>query len=281
MNINLKYYQEQYIQYIKEQNIDEELKKLFTAILLENDLTKRQEMWDSIRIPLNQIKYLYKLANPFYVGFGNPESDILFIGKEKAFNITQNPESFLNESINNLLQWEALTEKKELNFNPKNPVPFYQMKYKHKIKGRDTWGFYKNLTEKLVSENDNTLKLEEDTFFNYCFTTEINHIPSKKTSNEQLIDQRVEFLKNEDFFKSFKYVIVGAKGSVSIDEIKNIFGQSRNETTVELGNNKRTTFFIDILEYPKQKIILCNQLSGSTGWTNEVLENLIEKIKRA
>ena len=83
MNINLKYYQEEYIQYIKEQNIDEELKKQFTAILLENDLTKRLEMWDSIRIPLNQIKYLYKLANPFYVGFGNPESDILFIGKEK------------------------------------------------------------------------------------------------------------------------------------------------------------------------------------------------------
>jgi hypothetical protein len=281
MNIDLKYYQEEYILYIKEQNIDEELKKQFTAILLENDLTKRLEMWDSIRIPLNQIKYLYKLANPFYVGFGNPESDILFIGKEKAFNITQNPESFLNESINNLLQWEALTEKKELNFNPKNPVSFYQMKYKHKIKGRDTWGFYKNLTEKLVSENDNTLKLEDDTFFNYCFTTEINHIPSKKTSNEQSINQRVEFLKNEDFFKSFKYVIVGAKGSVSIDEIKNIFGQSSNETTVELGNNKRTTFCIDILEYPKQKIILCNQLSGATGWTNEVLENLIEKIKRA
>ncbi|WP_026725752.1 hypothetical protein [Flavobacterium sasangense] len=278
MNINLQHYQEQYIQYVKKQEIDEELKKQFIEILIEKKTAKRAEMWNSMRIPLNLIKYLHNLANPFYIGFGNPESDILFIGKEKAFNIINNPESFLNESINNLLHWEKSNEKDEFSFNPKNPYMFYKTKYKHKIKGGETWGFYKNMTQKIVSKNENNIELKDDTFFNYCFTTEINHIPSKKTSNEKLINQRLDFLQKEDFFKSFKHVIIGAKGSVSKEEIKHIFGKSPIEISIILGNNKRTTFSIDVFEYENQKIILCNQLSGATGWTNEVLEKLIETI---
>ena len=133
-------------------------------------------------------------------------------------------------------------------------------------------------SDELFVKNENNIELKDNTFFNYCFTTEINHIPSKKTLNKKLINQRLDFLQKEDFFKSFKHVIIGTKGSVSKEEIKHIFGKSPIETSIILGNNKRTTFSVDVFEYENQKIILCNQLSGATGWTNEVLENLIETI---
>ena len=45
MNINLQHYQEQYIQYVKKQEIDKELKKKFIEILIEKKIAKRKEMW--------------------------------------------------------------------------------------------------------------------------------------------------------------------------------------------------------------------------------------------
>lgn len=277
MKIDFKQYQEEYVHYIENQELDSELKSSFLKILNEKDLNKRMELWINLKISLNQIKNLYKLANPFYLGFGNPEADILFIGKEKAFNITNEPESFLNESVNNLAQWELINnEKDNLRFNPKNPVEYYKEKYNHKIKGNGTWGFYKMLTQKIKSKEN----LEDDKLFENCFTTEINHIPSKKTKNERLISIRKEFLQKDDFFKSFKYVIIGAKGSVNNEDIKDIFGDNPIETNdFNVGNNKRSSFNVDIFKYPQQRIILCNQLSGATGWNGPAIENLIKTIK--
>lgn len=279
MKIDFEKYKKSYIDLIanKENDLEEKLKEDFMAILQEPNLNKRSEMWEKLRVPLNQIQNLKKLANPFYIGFGNPESDILFIGKEKAFNITANPRAFLNESINNIEQWNLLSKNKtlELEFNPQNPARFYIENYNHKIKGRDTWGFYKEITNKLLGKN-----IDDSTLFENCFSTEINHIPSKKTKDLTSSKIRHEFLKSEDFYKTFKYVIIGAKGSVSIDKIQEIFNAKQIASDFEIGKNKTKTFSIDIfLNDNGHRIVLCNQLSGAAGWTNDALAQFIKKIK--
>lgn len=279
MEIDFEKYKKSYVDFIanKENDLEEKLKEDFMDILQEPNLNIKSEMWEKLRVPLNQIQNLKKLANPFYIGFGNPESDILFIGKEKAFNITVNPRAFLNESINNIEQWCLLSEKKtlELEFNPQNPARFYIENYNHIIKGRDTWGFYKEITSKLLGKN-----IDDSTLFENCFSTEINHIPSKKTKDLTSSKIRHEFLKSEDFYKTFRYVVIGAKGSVSIDRIQEIFNAKQIGFDTEIGKNKTKTFSIDIFSNDKgQRIVLCNQLSGAAGWTKDALENLINKIK--
>ena len=51
---------------------------------------------------------LIHLANPFFTGYRNPAADTLFLGTEKAFNMKEEPELFIHESVNSLLQWERI-----------------------------------------------------------------------------------------------------------------------------------------------------------------------------
>lgn len=277
MDIDLKNYQQNYLDYIIEVFIEpneSELKEQLIQILKEDNSEKRFEYWQNIKLTFNQLKSLYKAANPFYIGFGNPNSEILFIGKEKAFNIYESPELFFHESINNLKQWENIKNGKNNDvFNPQNPLEYHSKKG-YRINKQNTWGFYDNLTKSLTNQT-----LHSNTFFDNCFTTEINHIPSKYSDSLRILKSRKELLK-ETFFKNFKYVIIGAKGSVSEEEIKEIFNvEEDNEKNIELGKNKKTTFSITSFKNENQKIILCNQLSGATGWTKEIIEKLILEIK--
>jgi hypothetical protein len=50
---------------------------------------------------------LHNKPNPYYVGFGNPNSKILIFGKEKGYNVnTDTADIMLYESINNPYEWK-------------------------------------------------------------------------------------------------------------------------------------------------------------------------------
>lgn len=57
------------------------------------------------------------LPNPYYIGFGNPEADILILGKEQAYNQEHYTQLFF-ESINNPTEWFEKVENK-ICFNTK------------------------------------------------------------------------------------------------------------------------------------------------------------------
>ncbi|NRT10470.1 hypothetical protein [Flavobacterium sp. 14A] len=284
--------EEKYIQYILGNNlISEELKTYFIKLLTVQDLSIRLQLWNDLKIKLADFKQIKQLANPYYIGFGNPDSDILFIGKEKAFNIMQSPELLLHESINNILQWKVITKNEskstenllhveknnnELIFNPKVP----QLYHSGKIKGRTTWGMYREIVSqiKLVQE-DIVGKDSDHNFFNDCFMTELNFKPSNYSEGHGLNNNRRAFLKNP-FFKSFRYVIVGANAIIGEEALIEIFDCDATFTKINLEENRmgKKSKSISILTSNTQKIILCNQLSGAAGWTTEAIKDLVKNI---
>ena len=277
-------YEEKYIAYLKEID-NRKLSEKMIKLLEEKDLVKRLIKWENFEVKLSEIRDLKSLSNPFYIGFGNPNSDILFLGKEKAFDITNSPNLFFHESINNNKQWEEIIEDNSCNdlvFNPLFPQLYHKVKNNHRIKARDTWGMYCEVVKGIKRNNPeirSNTENWEDNFFNHCFTTEVNHIPSKYSSHFKSTLNRGELLR-EPFFKSFKYVIIGAIGSIEQKEIEKIFGSDLLIETVEIGENKRGKIEIKVLKNESQKIILCNQLSGAAGWTTDAIKNLIAEITK-
>lgn len=274
--------EEKYVAYL-EKMPELELKglsKKIIDILQVKNLNERSKKWKDFEVKLSEIKNLHLLCNPYYIGYGNPNSEILFLGKEKAFDITNSPDLFLHESINNNIQWECLIENcnTNLEFNPLFPQKYFGEKFK--IKHTHTWGMYHKLV-KGITENPNIsseLGVLENNFFNHCFTTEVNHIPSKYSSNLKSIDPRKELLQHA-FYKSFKYVIIGAIGAIDQIQIKEIFGELKSKEVQLNKKGSKKERKIEVFQNDTQKIILCNQLSGAAGWSSEEIANLINEIK--
>lgn len=273
-----------YIEYIKNQIInDERLKNSFISLLEIKNIEERLELWGNFIVNINSISQLPKLANPFYIGFGNPEADILFIGKEKAFNTYNNPELFIHESINNTLQWEIIESGSNFTdeiFDPRNPRKYH----KSKIKASHTWGKYAKIVKlKNNFQHDFPSNFEKakPSFFDYCFLTEINHMPSKYSVGKGLIDIRKELLK-EPFYKKFKNVVIGAKGCLTNEQIEEIFNVTREPQPVLLGRkgkNKHLDINATVFKNKNQLVIYCSQLSGSSGWTNEAIKVLAKLLR--
>ena len=274
--INNKY-EEKYIDYLNELK-NKPLSERLVAILREKELPKRFEIWKDFTVKLNEIKDVKFLSNPFYIGYGNPNAEILFLGKEKAIDVAGSPEIFFYESINNILQWEQLSigynEDLKLEFNPLCPQSYHKEKNNHTIKKRDTWGMYAEIV-KGISSNE---EISHDNFFNYCFTTEVNFIPSKYSDHLKLHSERTELLQRQ-FYKNFKYVIIGAIGSIDTEKINEIFGDCLKSEPLKIGENKSREIKITVFKNDNQKIILCNQLSGAAGWTTDAIKELIKEIK--
>lgn len=279
---------DKYIEYIQNNpKINDELRKHFIDFLKCQDLKKRERLWADFKINISKIKQVPELANPFYIGFGNPNEDILFIGKEKGFSITSYPEHFLEESINNILQWQLITDNiniESFRFDPRNPRGYH----KGKLLKRHTWGKYAQILSGL--NEDLTLKelLKENSsitqnIFNHCFMTEVNHLPSKYSKGKTIIPERKTFL-SDDFFKTFQTVIIGAKPyfDEERDDINELFDVNLVGKDVLLGRkgkDGRLKITCNVYKNDSQFIVYCSQLSGASGWTNEALENLITIIK--
>lgn len=269
-------YEEKYIDYLHKLN-NKSLSNKLVTMLKEKELSKRLEMWNDFTVKLNEIKDIKYLSNPFYIGYGNPNAEILFLGKEKAIDVVGSPEIFFHESINNILQWEQLSIGNKvdgkLEFNPLCPQSYHKLKNNHTIKKRDTWGMYAQIVQGISSNEE----ISHDNFFDYCFTTEVNFIPSKYSDHLKLHSERTELLQRQ-FYKNFKYVIIGAIGSIDTNKIKEIFGDCPECEPFSIGKNRSREIKITVLKNDNQKIILCNQLSGASGWTTGAIQELIREI---
>ncbi len=289
MNTLLKgNWDDKYYNFIDNLEFDDSiLKKDFLSLLKCKDSKKRETIWTKLKVKLIDIKEVWKLSNPFYIGFGNADSEILFLGKEKGFDINVHPELFLKESINNIIHWDYINKIKtpidhkiileRLDYNPIFPRIFH----KQKISKRHTWGLYSQIIAGKYNFNHDTIFTETEdfnkSFFKYCFISEINHIPSKYSQGNKLIEKRRKLLQ-QDFYRKFSKVIIGAKGYLKLEEIKELFDIKDNGTEISLGSNKQREIKIHKFNNKKQTIIYCNQLSGAAGWTNDSIYNLIKEI---
>ena len=180
------------------------------ANILSEDFYKNQE---------------YNMPNPFYIGFGNPNSEILILGKEKGFNIEENETQTFYESINNPKEWL---------FYVKNNVPFtlenkyinsgfYNncfIPYIQKInKSGHTWNKYGKLIQEIYPNEE----FENNLFLKKCFISEINHFPSKTSKIYNYdFENRLNFLKS-DFYKKFRVIILACGNYLKRKKIEEIF----------------------------------------------------------
>lgn len=295
-NLHLIDYDQKYIEYIEKiPDLEEELKVQFITLLKEEDIPKRKVLWNALKVSINAIKQVPKLANPYFIGFGNPNSNILFLGKEKAFDIHSSPEGFFDESINNTLCWKLISRNEFVNLetlDPLNP----RKKYTAGIKKVHTWGKYAQIlaeldkidmiNAKVKLEWENLIKPYEEndnnTLFDYCFMSEINHIPSKYSNGVVLNEERMKFLQNP-FYRKFKYVVIGAMGYLNENDINEMFGIIEPKNTVvldKIGRNKEVEFTADIFKREGQIIVYCKQLSGASGWSNRAINELVKVLKQ-
>lgn len=281
----------EYLNYIKnldKRSLDTELKADFLRILENPRPSERELEWNKLKINVRAVSHLPNLANPYFIGFGNPKADILILGKEKGFDVFNGTDLLIKESINNTLHWKLLENytgdnssfANENGFNPRFPR-YYNY---GKLPARHTWSLYAEIVAQLKGLQISSKELfqeekdVEKSLFNYCFISEINHIPSKYSNGGKLVNERKTFLK-QGFYKKFSYVIIGAKSYLKDRElIKNIFKVDFIDD-VPLGRNKARELRGDFYKSKRQKIIVVDQLSGAAGWPNEALNALVAKLK--
>lgn len=279
---------ERYINYISnnEKITDEDLRNNFLDILNRKDSRERLAEWKNMKVKIPSYNQLVHLANPFYIGYGNPEADILFLGKEKAFNPLNSPDQFIQESVNNILHWDLISNNPEnvdhqkiferFGFNPMFP----KMYFKNRTNGGHTWAKYAKIIDpsdvehRLVNETEDFSK----SFFSKCFLSEISHVPSRYSKGYIGFAQREDFLQNQ-FFKKFPIVIIAASGYLSKKKIKVLFDAEYTKD-IHLGQNKRGPFTAHLFESSQQHIIVCRQLSGASCWTNEAMQKLANLLSQ-
>jgi hypothetical protein len=168
------------------------------------------------------------MANPYYVGFGNPSAEILIFGKEQGFD-SSNPKQIKFESIENPKQWKVyVDEKKEVHKNK-----FYTSEsdetehytnvfypYLGPISGAGhTWNKYQSLLKQIYSTEEFCI----NDFLKHSFISEINYKPSKLSEIANFNDaSRIELLKM-DYYKSFKVTLLACGNYLSDTDIETIF----------------------------------------------------------
>lgn len=275
---------------------NEQLRTDFLALLDDPSLSGRTIKWKAILENASYADDLPKLANPFFIGYGNPSPQtrykVLFLGKELGFEINERKDLFFNESINSIIQWENIDEKKEtLNFNPQFP----QRSIK-KADKRHTWAYCTKLLVNILDDQNLSYPksfLEDEkyshSFFSKCFMTEISYIPSKEgkklntVRKAHFFDNRITFLKNY-ILPKFNIIIIGASKYFDDNQTKmeeqlhTLFGKVK-ECKLAHYEDRRILPFLHYITETDKHIYITKQLSGGASWSNEGLNGFGKRIK--
>lgn len=217
--------------------------------------------------PENKLK-----PNPHYIGFGNPGSDVLIIGKEKAFD-EDATEQLMFESIQNPQEWSQYVNKGTVyNHDPFDDGSQHYINafrpYQHKTPGGHTWSKYQKLLQYIYGELDP----ENHSFFKRSFITEVNPNPSKTSKIRRFTDEeRLEFLGDE-FYKSFKVIFLACGNYLTRTQIERIFDTSKGDYTASKPYKK-----IGVFKRESGIVIHCRQLSTSVS--DEYLKLLSNEVK--
>jgi hypothetical protein len=225
------------------------------------------------------------------VGTGNPNSDILLIGKESAIDREKCADQFLREIERNPTDWlENISENAALNDVPNwfhfphsyNPLYPYKGQF-NKVESRDknnqiirgkggtsrTCFNYQKITDHVFRKNEKSSLIN---FHEFTFSTELNQITGKyskdvpKKLRIESINNRCELL-SKPFFKNFEITIVAASHYVrdfdinlcKIFEVEFDAGKSEQEKFTS--NREFINIHYDNLYEPNRMLLHTNQLS--------------------
>ena len=204
------------------------------------------------------------------IGLGNPNSKILFIGKEAGIEIHTNEDmqqikEKLKELHGSALQWKS--KKYDYLNNPKELKEL-----------SDTWQNYQQIFGNIFEDEKSS---QQATFLKRVFTTEMSNYPSKTTDNakknpyfkEELIKRKNTFFKT-DFIQGFPVVVLACSdylvNNKKTREIDSIFGvkYSGEFKNYSIGN----WLYIHYNEDKSKLVIHTRQLSANVN--NELLTDI-------
>ena len=182
--------------------------------------------------------------NPYYIGFGNPNSSILIIGKEKAIDSVKKKRNkpLFFESINNPFEWKNIISNSDTKINEKDVLDGCDYKdarwpyWADKPKG--TWMNYQKIVEKVCPEIE---KEKYNPFFQKAFITEVNHLPSKTSENKKGFEERLKFLKHP-FYRNFPVIILACGDYLSRTKITKTFDLEFESDKHSIAHNKFITY---------------------------------------
>jgi hypothetical protein len=209
-----------------------------------------------------------------YIGTGNPNSNILIVGKETAI-ASDSHDQIEREMEKNFKEWKSNVEKDDLGISEikecdwANPNPLYP--YKGQLlkihNGNNdgtsrTWYNY----QKLINMVFNTPENNTIDFHEKVFITETNSTPSHKTKDAEIssIEFRKKVFLRSEFFQSFPVVILAGVGyyeiGENINEVESIFGVKFSEKRLA-GGKESQPYWVHYGSDRKKMLINTRQLS--------------------
>lgn len=238
-----------------------------------------------------------------YVGTGNPNSEIIIVGKETAIDIKKVEEGNLFESKNlqnynqNAADWKENIKNKicqdEIadwnkdiycsDYKAKNnPLFSYKGIVLSEHMEGQTYRKYQKLYDLIF--NMKTEKNEKYNFQENFFITELNDSPNKNThnANKDSLKSRKELFKNEPFIQNFKVIILACSNYITNTgegderEIDTIFNVKFTPKSIakKLINQK---FWVHKNESGSKLVIHTRQLSANVS--DELLEEIAKEVR--
>jgi|SRR5690554_995936 len=207
------------------------------------------------------------ITNPYYIGFGNPNSKILILGQEKAIK-SDNELQIKVESLDNPKQWNYLVKNNIEDIDYKFYSDYYFKNPLHPYDGKptkgNTWLQYQKLINFIYPDIDNE---RNNSFLLNSFITEINHQVSPRQLGNQKGENR-ESVNNHVFYKSFKITILAIGKYLNNKEIESRFNVSYQQDL----SQSRQRLMIFTNESDNRIVLNIRQLS------NDIRTEYLERI---
>jgi hypothetical protein len=214
------------------------------------------------------------VESKFHIGTGNPNAQILYLGKESA----------IVESNLNSIEWynkNAVDWQKHVDNNTcetlSYPVTKEHSFRKEKSWGKNTWSKYQKLTDIIFKKEVKPYHID---FLENVFTTEINDAPNKNTStaDKSKLNERKLLFKHSQFIQNFPVIVLACsdyiKNNDEIREIDEIFGVKY----IEGKTYSQTNWFFSHYNEDKTKLVIhTRQLSANVK--PELLIDMAEVIR--
>lgn len=222
------------------------------------------------------------IQNNQYVGLGNPNAKILFVGKEAGAP----KNSILHGS------WESWKK----NDYSTRFVPSVESKNENLKDGKHTWQKYQKLFELIFSDQLKNQEIKgksepyEITFVENIFTTELSNLAAPNTREAkknidftEALKHRKEHFWESDFIKQFPIVIIFASDNRYIEtkpgEVCELFGVDFQEPVKFAKSDK---YWVHYAKKDKHKVypkLVIHTRQLTNGASNELIELLAHEVK--
>lgn len=214
-------------------------------------------------------------VNKYFIGTGNPNANILLVGKESA--IAKNNVDGQEWYAKNAIEWEQHIEKNSCEVLSYS-IPKDHVFREKKSWGRNTWSKYQKLSTFIFNAEPKPYFID---FLKNIFTTEINDSPEKQTStaDKSKLNERKLLFRDSNFIQNFPVVVLACsdyiKNNERIREIDEIFGVKYYDGKTYTKSN----WFFSHYNHDKTKLVIhTRQLSANVK--PELLKDMGEVIRK-